>query len=41
MHQDYKQGAAENIASFAAQQVADAKVQWLHEVETALVAEQG
>jgi len=36
MNQDYKQGAAENIASFAANQVANAKVQWLHEIETAL-----
>jgi len=36
MHQDYEQGAAKNIASFVAQQVANAKVQWLHDIETSL-----
>ena len=39
INQDYKQGAVEHIASFAQRQVADAKVKWLHEIETALMTE--
>jgi Zn finger protein HypA/HybF involved in hydrogenase expression len=34
--EDNRQGAVERIASFAAQQVANAKVQWLNDIETAL-----
>ena len=34
--EDNRQGAVERIASFTAQQVANAKVQWLNDIETAL-----
>ena len=39
LNQDYKIGAIEHIASFAQQQVAEAKVRWLHDIENALLTE--
>ena len=39
LNQDYKIGAVEHIASFAQRQVAEAKVRWLHDIETALLTE--
>ena len=39
IHEDYKVKAVEHIANFAVRQVADAKVEWLREIETALMTE--
>ena len=39
IHEDYNVKAVEHIASFAVRQIADAKVEWLREIETALMTE--